>query len=79
MFDLQTNPKNVQRYQFIQSADGEIYGEQGKSCPSSTQSVQSWNRWFVKCSYCFCLCDDEKKSDRYFSLKDAVSNIAENK
>lgn len=41
--------------------------------------VKSWIRWFVKCSNCFCLCDDITDSDRYVSLKEVVSNIYENK
>lgn len=35
-------------------------------------------RWFVKCSNCFCLCDDITDSDRYFSLREVVSNIEKN-
>lgn len=41
--------------------------------------MTAWVRWFVKCSNCFCLCDDEKDSDRYFSLLDVLSNIDKNK
>lgn len=43
--------------------------------------AQSWIRWFVQCSNCLCLCDDikSKRSERYFSLRAVVSNIADNK
>lgn len=33
----------------------------------------------MHCSLCFCYCDDEKISDRYFSLREALSDITENK
>lgn len=36
-------------------------------------------RWFVKCSNCFCLCDDVTNSDRYFSLREVVSDIEKNR
>lgn len=41
----------------------------------------SWIRWFVRCSNCICLCDDmnSKRTERYFSLREVVSNIADNK
>lgn len=35
-------------------------------------------RWFVKCSNCWCLCDDITNSDRYFSLRAVESNIEKN-
>lgn len=40
--------------------------------------ANAWVRWFVKCSNCFCLCDDITNSDRYFSLREVVSNIEKN-
>lgn len=48
---------------------------------SSIKQAQSWIRWFVQCSNCMCLCDDikSKRSERYFSLRAVVSNIADNK
>ncbi|XP_052758205.1 uncharacterized protein LOC116413097 isoform X2 [Galleria mellonella] len=51
-----------------------------KSDMTVCTSVNSWWRgWFLHCSYCMCLCDDPENSDRYFSLKEATSNIRENK
>lgn len=35
-------------------------------------------RWFVKCSICFCYCDDNTNSDRYFSAREVVSDIQRN-
>lgn len=42
--------------------------------------VDSWWRYlFWHCSYCFCVCDEQgKKSDRYFSLMPALSNLTSN-
>lgn len=42
----------------------------------------SWTRWFVKCSNCLCICDKEAKNEsfnRYFSLRDVVSDTDDNK
>lgn len=41
--------------------------------------ANAWIRWFVKCSNCFCLCDDETDSDRYISLREVVSNLERNR
>lgn len=41
--------------------------------------TNAWIRWFVKCSNCFCLCDDETDSDRYISLREVVSNLERNR
>lgn len=43
--------------------------------------MDSWWRYlFWHCSYCFCVCDEQGYgSDRYFSLREEVSDIAENK
>ena len=42
--------------------------------------VDSWWRWiFYHCSYCLCKCDAPgPKSDRFWSLKEATSNIKKN-
>lgn len=40
--------------------------------------MSSWGRWFVKCSNCFCYCDDKTNSERYFSLRPVVSDIQKN-
>ena len=42
--------------------------------------VDSWWRWiFYHCSYCLCKCDAPgPDSDRYWSLKEATSNIKKN-
>ena len=40
--------------------------------------VEKWRTWFVHCSYCFCYCDDKTNSNRYFSLKPAVSDVDKN-
>lgn len=41
--------------------------------------VKSWRRWFVKCSSCYCLCDEATDSERHFSLHEVVSDIEQNK
>lgn len=53
---------------------------QKDTCTRGTSKVDSWWRWvFWHCSYCLCMCDEESaKSDRYFSLREAVSNITAN-
>ena len=37
-----------------------------------------WRNLFWHCSYCFCLCDDDQNSERYFSLQPAVADVAQN-
>ncbi|CAG0882692.1 unnamed protein product, partial [Cyprideis torosa] len=59
------------RYDYIQYESGQFFGER-KEC--ETTKVDSWWRWFVHCSYCFCLCDDPgPRSDRYFSLREVTA------
>lgn len=41
---------------------------------------QSWTSWFVKCSNCFCYCDEDSDlSDRFFSLRDVVTDVSQNR
>ena len=46
-----------------------------------SSQMESSLSWFVKCSNCICMCDDapNEQSDRYFSLREAVSDISQNK
>ncbi|XP_059609555.1 uncharacterized protein LOC132256957 isoform X2 [Phlebotomus argentipes] len=68
------------RYEYIRYENGRVLGEES-TCARGTTKVDSWWRWlFWHCSYCFCLCDEQGyKSDRYFNLRDTVSDIEENK
>lgn len=55
----------------------DIYGKR-REC--FTISTNSWTRWFVRCDYCFCLCDEQGPlSDRYFNLRPVVSQVNLNK
>lgn len=66
------------RYNYIRYSSGLTLGKP-QYCGFEVK-LKSWIRWFVSCSYCFCYCDHEGPlSDRYFSLRETVSNIAENK
>ncbi|GBP21654.1 hypothetical protein EVAR_16200_1 [Eumeta japonica] len=45
-------------------------------------SVDSWWQWWkvLHCSYCFCLCEDvAESSERFFSMREALSDVATNK
>ncbi|XP_055710025.1 uncharacterized protein LOC129805843 isoform X2 [Phlebotomus papatasi] len=68
------------RYEYIKYENGRVLGEES-TCARGTTKVDSWWRWlFWHCSYCFCLCDEQGyKSDRYFNLRETVSDVAENK
>ncbi|XP_055305104.1 uncharacterized protein LOC129569900 isoform X2 [Sitodiplosis mosellana] len=68
------------RYEFIEYENGRLLGKPG-SCTTGTSKVDSWWRWlFWHCSYCLCICDEQgPKSDRYFNLREATSNITANK
>lgn len=76
----QIQPRDTRRYHYVKQGDDQVYGGgKDETCPTETQAVDSWKRWLFKCGNCFCLCDDKEHSDRFFSLKDVVSNIAENR
>lgn len=70
------------RYDLIKYDNGNTFGREAEQmyhkCESSSYRVESWTRWFVQCSNCFCYCDEQINSDRYFSLRDVVSNIHRN-
>ncbi|XP_055682552.1 uncharacterized protein LOC129789617 isoform X1 [Lutzomyia longipalpis] len=68
------------RYEYIRYENGRVLGEES-TCVRGTTKVDSWWRWlFWHCSYCFCLCDEQGyKSDRYFNLRETVSDIDRNK
>ncbi|XP_017079429.1 uncharacterized protein LOC108113372 [Drosophila eugracilis] len=66
---------SIRRYEYITSNDD------GHSCDSKVKKPSSWSSWiFWRCHYCFCLCDEPgPKSDRYFNLRDALSDFMANK
>ncbi|XP_017880888.1 uncharacterized protein LOC108625401 isoform X2 [Ceratina calcarata] len=68
------------RYEYIEYESGRLMGQKG-TCSKPITKVDSWWRWlFWHCSYCFCYCDDSNiNSDRYFSLRKVVSDVANNK
>ncbi|CAK9823191.1 hypothetical protein ANTRET_LOCUS1580 [Anthophora retusa] len=68
------------RYEYVQYENGVTFGRKD-TCRAKTVKVSSWWRWlFWHCSYCFCYCDDNHaNSDRYFSLREVVSDVANNK
>ncbi|XP_031620535.1 uncharacterized protein LOC116339055 [Contarinia nasturtii] len=67
---------NDGRYKYVTSSTGLRLGNV-TSCTNELKAY-SWVRWFVKCSNCFCFCDDSSNSDRYFSLREVVSDIEKN-
>ncbi|XP_034484624.1 uncharacterized protein LOC117789659 [Drosophila innubila] len=69
------------RYDYIQYDNGRVLGQSKKCERGTTNKVESWHRWIVqKCSYCFCLCDEQgPKSDRYFNLREAIADVEGNK
>ncbi|XP_063975310.1 uncharacterized protein LOC135161554 isoform X2 [Diachasmimorpha longicaudata] len=68
------------RYEYIQYENGDLFGNKG-TCKSPLTKVDSWWRWlFWHCSYCMCFCDDHNSSSqRYFSLRDIISDVVNNK
>uniref|UniRef100_A0A1L8DP86 Putative conserved secreted protein n=2 Tax=Nyssomyia neivai TaxID=330878 RepID=A0A1L8DP86_9DIPT len=68
------------RYEYIKYENGRVLGEES-TCVRGTTKVDSWWRWlFWHCSYCLCLCDEQGyKSDRYFNLRETVSDIDNNR
>ncbi|XP_062127118.1 uncharacterized protein LOC133839535 [Drosophila sulfurigaster albostrigata] len=68
------------RYEYIQLNNGRVLGTK-KYCRRDTTEAESWYRWFFwGCDYCFCLCDEPgPNSDRYFNLRETVSDVKANK
>jgi len=66
------------RYNWIEFENGKRLGKVGR-CNESRKVDSWWRNLFWHCSYCFCLCDDDTHSDRYFSLQPAVADVAQNK
>ncbi|XP_047030373.1 uncharacterized protein LOC124637773 isoform X3 [Helicoverpa zea] len=68
------------RYEWIEYENGRTLGRVG-SCRLGTTKVDSWWRWtLTHCSYCFCLCEDETSvAERFFSLREALADIKNNK
>nr|CAH7755718.1 unnamed protein product [Callosobruchus chinensis] len=54
------------RYHYIEYDDTVM----GKKSWCQKKNAWSWIRWFVRCAYCICTCDEQGPySDRYFSLR----------
>lgn len=74
---LKENYSN-RRYTNIVLGSGEKLGTD--DCYRTATSISSWTRWFVQCSTCFCLCDEmSEKTERFFSLKDVLSDTSSNR
>lgn len=80
MWICPSSNQNDRRYEYIEYENGKVFGPK-KTCSNPTMKVDSWWRWlFWHCSYCFCYCDDNRaKSDRYFSLRQVLSDVENNK
>jgi Domain of unknown function (DUF4803) len=68
------------RYEYIEYEKGTVFGKR-VNCSRGTTEVDSWWRYLVyHCSYCFCHCDEEsKQSDRFFNLRESLTNVTENR
>ncbi|XP_050578420.1 uncharacterized protein LOC126916546 isoform X2 [Bombus affinis] len=80
MWICPSKQESDRRYEYIEYENGRLFGQKD-TCKRGTTKVDSWWRWlFWHCSYCFCYCDDNNvNSDRYFSLREVVSDVANNK
>ncbi|XP_058794289.1 uncharacterized protein LOC131665995 isoform X2 [Phymastichus coffea] len=80
MWVCPSEKSSTRRYEYIEYENGQMYGQKG-TCSRGTTKVDSWWRWlFWHCSYCMCFCDDHNSSsDRYFNLRDVISDIDNNK
>ncbi|KAH8298546.1 hypothetical protein KR044_010952, partial [Drosophila immigrans] len=79
-----TNNNISRRYDYIRFNNGRLLGVDGNEgeavCSTGGDQAESWSNWlFWRCNYCFCLCDEEGlQSDRYFNLRDSVSDYQRN-
>lgn len=68
---------DMKRYKYLKYENGRHLGDKS-GCAQGIQT-KSWTDWFVRCHNCFCLCDEsDSASDRYFSLREVVSDIQAN-
>ncbi|KAK9746495.1 protein of unknown function (DUF4803) [Popillia japonica] len=66
----------TRRYDYIEYVNHDVLGVKS-ICSNSTLNVNAWIGW---CPYCMCFCDEEGSySDRYFSLRQVVSDVKNNK
>ncbi|XP_031627540.1 uncharacterized protein LOC116343553 [Contarinia nasturtii] len=81
MFSICPNENDLdinRRINFVQFASGKILGEE--KLPCDFFDAKPFMSWLTTCRYCFCYCDAPgPRSDRHFSLRDVISNVAENK
>jgi hypothetical protein len=72
-------PNSTRRYEYVEFDDGPTLGKKGDGCRQPMKRVESWHYWFWHCSTCMCICDQQgKDSDRFFSLRDSVSDVDKN-
>ncbi|XP_034101872.1 uncharacterized protein LOC117566450 [Drosophila albomicans] len=75
------SPENsTRRYEYVKYGERKYLGKNEK-CWRDVNKVQSWKKgFFTECTYCFCLCDEQgPKSDRYFNLRETLSDVNANK
>ncbi|XP_032570062.1 uncharacterized protein LOC6615691 [Drosophila sechellia] len=72
-----SNASSARRYEYISFKDD----GNSPDCESQVRKPSSWSSWiFWRCHYCFCLCDEPStNSDRYFNLRDSLSDFKQNK
>lgn len=73
---LSTSP--LRKYEFVKYKSGRTLGK--KNFCSHLLPIKSWTRWFVRCHYCMCICDDKHVlSDRYVSLRSVNADTEYNR
>lgn len=78
----QNGERDNRRYNFVRFENGTQFGHDVMCFKAEKTTVQSWISWleFGRCSTCFCYCDEPgEDSDRYFSLREMVSDVKANK
>lgn len=77
VYSITMQSVDMKRYKYLKYENGRHLGDKG-GCAQAIET-RSWTDWFVRCHNCFCLCDEfDSGSDRYFSLRDVVSDIDAN-
>lgn len=78
---FQRDEMENRRYNFLRLNNGTLDGHDVMCFKAERSPLASWSSWLVnKCSNCFCFCDEPgDRSDRYFSLRNVVSDIYSNK
>ncbi|CAB0042887.1 unnamed protein product [Trichogramma brassicae] len=77
-FDQKIKPGQPQRYEYVESADGNFYGS-AVDCGKRELSLSQWRNINLRdCEICLCTCDEPTVHDHFVDLNMVRANAKEN-